>query len=141
MPLPRLGRLLRPAAFGGIPAGARLERMQASPQYADGSFRNPTNTLTMASSCTALDLARTNVHRADRVRRRPATAIPLHRPGRRRDPTRRRESGLRLTWTGHSTVLTEIDGARLLFDPVWGERCSPVGLRGTPTTPPGPAAP
>lgn len=75
MPLPRLGRLLRPAAFGGIPTGARLERMQASPQYADGSFRNPTATLTMASG-SALDLARTNVHRADRVRRRPPRRSP-----------------------------------------------------------------
>ncbi|QIY68286.1 MBL fold metallo-hydrolase [Streptomyces sp. RLB1-33] len=128
MPLPRLGRLLRPAAFGGIPTGARLERMQASPQYADGSFRNPTDTLTMASG-SALDLARTNVHRADRVRRRPAAAIPLHRPA-LTGPDAAPESGLRLTWTGHSTVLTETDGARLLFDPVWGERCSPVGFAG-----------
>jgi L-ascorbate metabolism protein UlaG (beta-lactamase superfamily) len=34
-------------------------------------------------------------------------------------------SGLRLTWLGHATVLAEIGGRRVLFDPVWGERCSP----------------
>ena len=28
-------------------------------------------------------------------------------------------SGLRVTWLGHSTVLIEIDGVRLLTDPVW----------------------
>ncbi len=34
-------------------------------------------------------------------------------------------SGLRVTWLGHSTMLVEIDGARVLTDPVWGPRASP----------------
>lgn len=36
------------------------------------------------------------------------------------------ESGLRLTWFGHSASLVEIDGVRLLIDPVWEQRASPV---------------
>jgi L-ascorbate metabolism protein UlaG (beta-lactamase superfamily) len=36
------------------------------------------------------------------------------------------ESGLRVTWFGHSGMLVEIDGVRLLIDPVWDERASPV---------------
>ena len=39
-------------------------------------------------------------------------------------------TGLRLTWMGHSSVLAEIDGQRVLFDPVWGERCSPFSFAG-----------
>jgi L-ascorbate metabolism protein UlaG (beta-lactamase superfamily) len=35
-------------------------------------------------------------------------------------------SGLRVTWLGHSTTLVEIDGHRVLTDPVWSERVSPV---------------
>jgi L-ascorbate metabolism protein UlaG (beta-lactamase superfamily) len=35
-------------------------------------------------------------------------------------------SGLRVTWFGHSSMLVEIDGVRLLIDPVWDERASPV---------------
>jgi L-ascorbate metabolism protein UlaG (beta-lactamase superfamily) len=35
------------------------------------------------------------------------------------------ESGLRVTWMGHSSMLLEIDGVRLLVDPVWDERASP----------------
>lgn len=31
---------------------------------------------------------------------------------------------------GHSSVLAEIDGRRVLFDPVWGERCSPFPFAG-----------
>lgn len=37
-------------------------------------------------------------------------------------------TGLRLTWFGHSSSLLEIDGVRLLLDPVWGERAG-VGSR------------
>ncbi|MDP9049251.1 MAG: MBL fold metallo-hydrolase [Acidobacteriota bacterium] len=36
------------------------------------------------------------------------------------------ESGLRVTWMGHSSMLLEIDGVRVLLDPVWDERASPV---------------
>ena len=39
-------------------------------------------------------------------------------------------SGLRITWMGHSTSLVEIDGIRLLIDPVWEERAAPVQWAG-----------
>jgi L-ascorbate metabolism protein UlaG (beta-lactamase superfamily) len=35
------------------------------------------------------------------------------------------ESGLRVTWMGHSSMLLEIDGVKVLVDPVWDERASP----------------
>jgi L-ascorbate metabolism protein UlaG (beta-lactamase superfamily) len=35
-------------------------------------------------------------------------------------------SGLRVTWMGHSSLLVEIDGVRVLIDPVWDERASPM---------------
>lgn len=34
--------------------------------------------------------------------------------------------GLRVTWFGHSSMLLEIDGMRLLIDPVWEQRASPA---------------
>jgi L-ascorbate metabolism protein UlaG (beta-lactamase superfamily) len=33
-------------------------------------------------------------------------------------------SGLRVTWVGHSSLLIEIDGKRILTDPVWSNRVS-----------------
>ncbi|QJD95093.1 MBL fold metallo-hydrolase [Mucilaginibacter robiniae] len=33
-------------------------------------------------------------------------------------------SGLRVTWIGHSSLLIEIDGKRILTDPVWSQRAS-----------------
>lgn len=39
-------------------------------------------------------------------------------------------SGLRVTWFGHSALLLEIDGLRVLIDPVWEQRASPVQWMG-----------
>ncbi len=39
-------------------------------------------------------------------------------------------SGLRVTWFGHSSFLLEIDGLRVLVDPVWEQRASPVSFFG-----------
>jgi L-ascorbate metabolism protein UlaG (beta-lactamase superfamily) len=40
------------------------------------------------------------------------------------------KSGLRLTWIGHSSSLLEMDGVRILIDPVWEQRASPFGWIG-----------
>ncbi len=39
-------------------------------------------------------------------------------------------NGLRITWMGHSSLLIEIDGVRLLADPVWDTRASPLSWMG-----------
>jgi L-ascorbate metabolism protein UlaG (beta-lactamase superfamily) len=39
-------------------------------------------------------------------------------------------SGLRITWMGHATSIVEIDGVRILIDPVWDERASPTNWSG-----------
>jgi L-ascorbate metabolism protein UlaG (beta-lactamase superfamily) len=39
-------------------------------------------------------------------------------------------SGLRVTWFGHSASLVEIDGFRVLVDPVWEQRASPFPFMG-----------
>ena len=42
----------------------------------------------------------------------------------------RPHSGLRITWMGHATSIVEIDGVRILIDPVWDERASPTKWSG-----------
>ena len=37
---------------------------------------------------------------------------------------------LAVSWLGHSTTLLEIDGYRVLTDPVWSHRCSPSDVIG-----------
>ncbi len=39
-------------------------------------------------------------------------------------------TGLRVTWFGHSAMLVEIDGFRVLVDPIWEQRVSPFQWTG-----------
>lgn len=39
-------------------------------------------------------------------------------------------TGLRVTWFGHSSLLLEIDGVRVLVDPVWEQRAAPTQFFG-----------
>ena len=121
-------RSLRPAAFGADPGGARMERIRNSPNFADGVFQNPVGARTRPSGST-LEFAKVYFHKEERVRRSPNGMVPVH-PTTLADLARPPASGLRLTWMGHSSVLAEIDGRRVLFDPVWGERCSPFAFAG-----------
>ncbi|SHN30665.1 MBL fold metallo-hydrolase [Actinacidiphila paucisporea] len=118
----------RPAAFGADPTGARLDRILRSPNYADGAFVNPVGARPGPGSEFFKSLPAT-LRKEARVPRKPARPIPVH-PTTLADIAVPPASGLRLTWMGHSTVLAEIGGRRVLFDPVWGERCSPFPFAG-----------
>ncbi len=59
--------------------------------------------------------------------RKPPGTIPLVTSTAGPAPT---ADGLSVTWYGHASALIELEGARVLFDPVWGERCSPFALVG-----------
>jgi L-ascorbate metabolism protein UlaG (beta-lactamase superfamily) len=111
---------LRPAAFGAEPTGERLARIRRSPNFVDGAFRNPVPTRRLASGAFPGAL---RVGLAKK-RTRPAETVPVHRLT-AAELDLPPATGLRLTWMGHATVLAEIGGRRVLFDPVWGERCSP----------------
>ncbi len=92
--------------------------MSASPQWRDGRFHNPqplwNNTVGALTS-----LFRRSPHA------RPKEPLPVVRPE-QTSPG----SGLAVTWMGHSTLLVEVDGTRILTDPVWSERASPLGWVG-----------
>ncbi|WP_193241853.1 MBL fold metallo-hydrolase [Streptomyces phaeolivaceus] len=122
-------RAARPAAFGADPSGARLERIRRSPHFANGVFVNPEGAKIRPSGNAAMEMAKSYFRKDERVRRAPAGLIPVH-PTTLADLARPPASGLRITWMGHSSVLAEIDGHRVLFDPVWGERCSPFAFAG-----------
>ncbi len=107
-------------AFGKAPAGDRLARMQASPQYGDDVFVNP-QPLYNDVWIMLRDLfgASPNATPDD------DTELPVVMGAQGRFDTPP-ASGLRVTWLGHSTMLVEIDGTVVLTDPVWGPRTSPV---------------
>lgn len=119
---------VRAEAFGAEPRGERLARIHRSPQFADGAFRNPLPTRRLVYERSPLEITRAQLT-GDKTRRAPTAAVPVHRllPV---DLALPPDSGLRLTWLGHATVLAEIGGRRVLIDPVWGERCSPFAWTG-----------
>lgn len=122
-------RALQPAAFGVDPSGERLARIRTSPHFKDGVFQNPGGTARTRPSGSAVEFAKVFFDKDERPRRAPGGRIPVH-PTTLADIARPPATGLRLTWMGHSSVLAEIDGQRVLFDPVWGERCSPFPFAG-----------
>ncbi|MFI5960590.1 MBL fold metallo-hydrolase [Streptomyces asoensis] len=122
-------RALQPAAFGADPSGERLARIRRSPHFKDGVFQNPGGPARTRPSGSTLDFAKVFFDKEERPRRAPSGTVPVH-PTTLADLAAPPASGLRLTWMGHSSVLAEIDGRRVLFDPVWGERCSPFSFAG-----------
>ncbi|MEW1825264.1 MBL fold metallo-hydrolase [Streptomyces sp. NPDC088196] len=123
-------RALQPAAFGAEPSGERLARIRRSPHFKDGVFQNPGGrTNTGPSGGTMRAMGKSYLDKEERARRAPDGTLPVHATT-LADLAGPAATGLRLTWMGHSSVLAEIDGHRVLFDPVWGERCSPFPFAG-----------
>ena len=114
-------------SLGAKAYGARLERMKASAMWLGDGFRNihpilPALRDPTASMPTLADFL------CGGERRTPLRPLPSMDPlGTWLRPP---SSGLRATWLGHSTVLIEIDGLRVLTDPVWGPRASPSRFMG-----------
>ena len=112
--------------MGAAPEGKRLARIQRSPNYRDGAFRNPDATSSTPEGGTMQMLRRWLGGKEQRVPPGPMPIVTLTRADFDTPPA----SGLRATWLGHSSVLVEIDGARILLDPVWARRASPSSLIG-----------
>ena len=113
-------------ALGAAPTGERLARIKRSPNYRDGAFRNQDTTHVGVSGNTRKMLRQWLGGHEQRVPPGPLPIVLLTKADFAEPPA----SGLRATWLGHSTVLVEIDGARILFDPVWARRASPSSLIG-----------
>jgi L-ascorbate metabolism protein UlaG (beta-lactamase superfamily) len=115
-----------PAALGAQPSDIRATA-ERSPNFRDGVFVN----LEPASQ---FSIDREEQRQmlwevvGNRGATRPRAAIPLAT-----QEARAFETGagqIAVSWFGHSTALLEIDGYRVLTDPVWSERCSPSDIVG-----------
>ncbi len=117
--------------------GLRRERTLASRQFVDGSFANPAGTSGVPAQLPKPSGSVMGEFLFKRGRRVPDKPLPVVRP---HDAwTRPAETGFRATWLGHSTVLLEMDGRRVLTDPVFAERISPVSFVGPKRFHPTPA--
>ncbi|MFI6922716.1 MBL fold metallo-hydrolase [Nonomuraea spiralis] len=116
-----------PAELGVRPLSSgpdRVGRMRRSPQFRGGTFFNPmpepTSLMTTPPAGLLAEMAR------NKEQRHPAGTIPLRLPPSAPPPA----DGVRAVWYGHASTLVEIEGKRVLFDPVWSNRVSPSQLAG-----------
>lgn len=110
--------------FGGKASGERLARMQANPHYRDGRFVNDLP----AAGYTFADVRALFVGQffGDEVREPPGplTIVRVEPAALKAAPA----PGLRAFWIGHASVYVEIDGLRLLIDPIFSEYASPFDI-------------
>ncbi len=104
-------------------SGLRGERARSSKQYRDGVFHN---THASFSRPTGSGMLREWMFGGQE--RKPHAPLPVERPHERW--SKRSTTSLRATWLGHSTTLLELDGRRVLTDPVFGGNVGPNRLIG-----------
>ena len=107
--------------FGGKASGARLERMRANPQFENGQFVNVERPAPYT-----FDVVRTLIagQFSGDEQREPPAPIPVVVV----DPAQLAAApkpGLRAFWIGHASAYVEVDGLRVLIDPVFSQYASP----------------
>jgi L-ascorbate metabolism protein UlaG (beta-lactamase superfamily) len=117
--------VLQTPPFGGKLAGDRLARARANPHYHDGAFVNPLP----PAGYRAADVWNliTGQFFGDEVRE-PQSPIPVLAVAPETLKNPRPAPGLRAFWIGHASVFIEIDGVRLLVDPIFSDRASPFDI-------------
>ena len=114
-------------SLGRRAEGLRLERIKASPRWAGDRFVN-LHPIAPGLRDRNVPMPTLTEFLCGGERRVPRGPLPSMNP---LDVwSRPPGSGLRVTWLGHSTLLIEIDGLRVLTDPVWGPRASPSRFAG-----------
>ena len=107
--------------FGKNPNGGRLAALKKSPHYKDGQFQNLSPTPSLTEGHTYWGVM-TDYFFADRPRRIPSDTIPSVKTDLLNLPSNENI----LVWFGHSSYFMQLDGKRILVDPVFSGNASPV---------------
>ncbi|WP_276496957.1 MBL fold metallo-hydrolase [Pontibacter litorisediminis] len=114
--------------FGAEAKGARLKKMQQSPNYKDGVFHNPVPTNMDIGFKGYLKLLQTRIF-GETANQQPDHPLP-YIPVKASAPGTVQDTATVVTWLGHSAFIVEIDGKRLLLDPMLGDIASPISFLG-----------
>jgi len=107
--------------LGAKPKGERLERIKQSPNHDGKSFEKVAGELSFDVGLYVTDIWRA---RQEGRHREPPAPLPFTKLDNNALGAPIPE-GIRVTWLGHSSLLIEVDGVRVLTDPVFSERASP----------------
>lgn len=111
--------------FGGKLEGERLARARANPHYRDGRFVNPLPPAPYTAAYLGTIFERTFFGDEVRTPPSPLPKVPVDVTALKASPS---AQGLRAFWIGHASVFIEIDGQRLLVDPVFSDYASPFDV-------------
>jgi L-ascorbate metabolism protein UlaG (beta-lactamase superfamily) len=120
--------MLQPS-FGKLPTGERQKRIASSPNYKNGSFQNLEETKLLADNASYFTMV-TKFFSTDSIRE-PITALPVIKTDLNAIDTDKPT----MVWFGHSTYFISIGGKKILVDPVFSERASPVQYAGSKSYP------
>lgn len=115
-----IGALLCHPMFGKLPAGDRLKRIQASPNYRDGSFVNRVPKPHMVEGVSPLKMGWEFVFKK-KERSRPMAEVPTQKTDFATLPPDRDAA----IWFGHSSLFLQIGGKKFLVDPNFTSYASP----------------
>lgn len=108
--------------FGADPKGKRLERIEKSPNYKNGSFQNLSNTPVMAEGVSFFTVMKAYLKKIPG--KEPSDPLPSVRTNLKtfqaEVPT--------IIWFGHSSYLIYINGKKILVDPVFSGNAAPVSF-------------
>ncbi|MGE4552268.1 MAG: MBL fold metallo-hydrolase [Desulfovibrionaceae bacterium] len=118
--------VLNQARFGKAPEGDRLAQVEASPNYADGEFRNriPTPMLVEGQSTFKIIAGSLFSHKE---RLRPGEPLPTVRTDLTGPDAMDRDRDV-LIWLGHSSYYIQLGGRRILVDPVFSDHAGPFSF-------------
>ena len=112
---------MRQSKFGKNPSGARLELIEKSPHYKDGQFQNLSETPQLAEGHSALSVMYNFLFK-NYPRTKPVDIIPSTQTDIKSIPL----SDNVLIWFGHSSYYMQLNGYRILVDPVFSGNASPI---------------
>ncbi|MFD2597657.1 MBL fold metallo-hydrolase [Sphingobacterium corticis] len=112
---------MRQDKFGKSPSGARLERIKQSPNYKNGQFQNISKTTTLAEGHNYFDVLYESY-----IKRKPRKYPSGKIPSVKTDLLNLAADEDILVWFGHSSYFMQIDGKRILVDPVFSGNASPI---------------
>lgn len=109
--------------FGRLPRGERLARVQQSPNYRDGAFQNLIHTPPLTEGVKPMDILTERLFtKVERLT--PTDSIPTVKTDLKGlDPQENV-----LIWLGHSSYFIQLDGKRILIDPVLSGHASPFSF-------------
>ncbi len=112
---------LQQSQFGRTPGAERIERFKKSPNYKDGSFQNLSPTPDLTEGVSYYEVMKEFLFdkkaRTSPIDKIPSVKTNLLELDKNQDV---------LVWFGHSSYFIQLDGKRILVDPVFSGSASPL---------------